>query len=69
MCDFVKIETGHDGRTVMIEPAQRHGLDRRVFRQCGEGYEWTHLHDYREYGSRARRYGYAGKELPPTFSC
>ncbi|KKN94430.1 hypothetical protein LCGC14_0187770 [marine sediment metagenome] len=51
---------------IMIEPEQRPGIDRRVFRrmECGS-LEWAHYSDWQANGTRARFYGYASKELPP----
>jgi hypothetical protein len=64
----VKIETDPRGQIVMIEPFRRKGLDQRVFRQIGEHYEWAHLADYRQNGTRARFYGWAAKELPSSMT-
>ena len=33
MIDYVTIEIGSNGSTVMVEPELRHGLTRRVFRR------------------------------------
>lgn len=63
---YVKIEIGSDGRIVLVEPPQRDGLDRRVFRQIGEYYEWCHYSDWLARGPRARFYGWSAKELPST---
>lgn len=65
----VQITNDHNGAIVLIEPEQRPGLDRRVFRQLGDGYEWSHLSDFLGNGSRARWYGFASKELPSTMTC
>lgn len=64
----VSIMTLSDGTVCLVEPQQRQGLDRRAFRQCGNGYEWAHLADVSENGRRARWYGYASKELPSTMT-
>lgn len=69
MSNAVKIETGTDGRIVLIEPEQRKGLDRRVFRYVnGSALEWAHFADWRQHNVRARWYGYASKELPATMT-
>ena len=62
----VTTEIGSRGTLVLIEPETQPGLDRRVFRQVGVGYEWAHLSDWRENGERARFYGYAPRELPDS---
>lgn len=64
----ITIETDSRGVIVIIEPEQRKGLDRRVFRQVGNGYEWAHLSDWRQHGSRARFYGWQSKELPASMT-
>ena len=56
----------NDGTLCLVEPEQRKGLDRRVFRHCGKAYEWAHFEDVTANGKRARWFGYAGKELPET---
>ena len=56
----------HDGTLCLVEPPQRKGLDRRVFRAIESGYEWAHLADVEANNSRARWFGYASKELPAT---
>lgn len=66
---YVKIEIGSDGRTVLVEPPQRAGLDRRVFHQIGDAYEWCHYRDWLAHGPRARWYGWSAKELPATMRC
>ncbi len=62
----VTIETGAGGTVVMVEPERRKGLDRRVFKQVGNAYEWAHFADWRESGERARFYGWASNELPES---
>ena len=64
----VKVEIGSNGRTVLVEPPQRAGLDRRVFWWNGEHWEWAHYSDWLAYGSRARFYGWASKDLPQTMT-
>ena len=66
--DYVALMTLSDGTLCMVEPPQPAGLDRRVFRICGDGYEWAHWHDVQSNGARARWYGYASKELPATMT-
>lgn len=65
---YVKSEIGSDGRVALIEPPQRAGIDRRVFRQVGDCWEWTHYSDWLAHGSRARFYGWSGKELPASMT-
>lgn len=62
----VSLITLADGALGMVEPERAKGLDRRVFRQCDGGYEWSHLADIEENGSRARWYHYAPRELPES---
>lgn len=57
-----------DGTTCLVEPPQREGSDRRVFRECGAGWEWAHWREVASYGPRARWYGYASRELPETMT-
>lgn len=64
----VTTELDNRGVLVLIEPKQRKGLDRRVFREVEGGWEWAHLADWREYGSRARFYGWGSRELPLTMT-
>lgn len=69
MAGHVTIETGPGGMTVMVEPEQRKGLDRRVFRQNPDNtYVWAHYADWHQNGERARFYAYALKELPMTMT-
>lgn len=63
---YVKTEIGSDGRVVMVEPPQRTGLDRRVFRELPGGFEWCHHADWLAHGPRARWYGWSSKELPAS---
>ena len=62
----VTTEIGNRGTLVLIEPETQPGLDRRVFKQVGAGYEWAHLSDWRDNNERARFYGYAPSELPES---
>ena len=63
----VTIETGSNGRIVLIEPELRKGLTRRVFSYLPDGsIEWAALSDWRENGARARFFGFASRELPAS---
>lgn len=64
----ISLITLSDGSLCMVEPPQRPGLDRRVFRDLGDSYEWAHLADVETNGHRARWYHYAPKELPDTMT-
>ena len=67
--DYVSLEIGANGRTVMVEPETHPGLVRRVFRRCTNGaLEYATLADWRAHGDRARFYGYASRELPDTMT-
>ena len=61
------IETGSDGRVVLVEPEIKAGLTRRVFSYMPDGaLEWAALSDWRENGVRARFFGFANRELPSS---
>jgi len=57
-----------DGTFCLVEPKPENPhLDHRVFREGKHGgYEWAHFSDVNENNSRARWYGWGGKELPDT---
>lgn len=63
----VTLETGPAGLMVMVEPEQRPGLDRRVFRRNPDGaLSWAHYSDWSTHHERARFYGFHSKELPES---
>lgn len=64
----VTTEIGNDGRLVMVEPETHPNLTRRVFRYIGDALEYATLPDWRENNSRARWYGFASRELPPSMT-
>lgn len=68
MTDFVTTEIDARGTMVLIEPEQRKGLDRRVFKQVGMAWEWAHFADWKQHGSRARFYGWASRDLPASMT-
>jgi hypothetical protein len=69
MIDYVTIEQGFDGTSVMVEPEVREGLVRRAFRYMANGaLEWCALTDWRENNVRARFYGFHSRELPSTMT-
>ena len=63
----IKIETGSNGRIVLVEPELQKGLTRRVFSYLADGsLEWAALSDWRENGERARFFGFASRDLPAS---
>lgn len=67
--DHVTLETGPRGQTVMVEPEQRPGLDRRVFFYEASGdLMWAHYADWRAHGEKARFYCHISKDLPATMT-
>ena len=67
MIDYVTVEIGFKGSTVMVEPELRKGLTRRVFRRMADGsLEWTSYEDWQAHNERARFFGFASRELPAS---
>ncbi len=65
----VTLEIGPNGSTVMVEPALREGLTRRVFRYMADGsLEWATYDDWRSQRERARFFGFASRELPASMT-
>ena len=69
MIDYVPIEIGSGGSTVMVEPELRKGLTRRVFRRMLDGsLEWAAYDDWRVHHERARFFGFASRDLPASMT-
>lgn len=65
----VTIEIGPKGSTVMVEPALRKGLTRRVFRYMADGsLEWAAYEDWKMHNERARFFGFASRDLPASMT-
>lgn len=65
----VTVEIGPKGFVVMVEPEQKPGLDRRVFRfDHNDALSWAHYSDWKANHERARFYGFHSKELPETMT-
>ncbi len=70
MIDYVTVEIGSGGSTVMVEPELRKGLTRRVFRRMLDGsLEWAAYDDWRTHNERARFFGFASRSNRPSNSC
>ena len=69
MIDYVTVEIGSGGSTVMVEPELRKGLTRRVFRRMLDGsLEWAAYDDWRTHNERARFFGFASRDLPSSMT-
>ena len=69
MIDYVTVEIGSGGSTVMVEPELRKGLARRVFRRMLDGsLEWATYDDWRTHNERARFFGFASRDLPSSMT-
>ena len=69
MIDYVTVEIGSNGSTVMDLSRSFHGLTRRVFRRMLDGsLEWAAYEDWRMHHERARFFGFASRDLPASMT-